>query len=412
MTASVDRSVLRSVLRRRRRLRAGLTQLLFVLVGLGLGLAVPGITRGPETPARPVVDMLLATGLGVLGGIAVIFSLLFLVVQWAATTFTPRLTLFRDAPIVWRTFAFAVGQAAFCLTATLAIGSRPEVSVAVPVIAGLLLFTMLALLRQLQLRAFAAIQLAPVLNSITERGRAILDALYPRVADPTTPPTMTPLPPLRSTVTWPKAPAVLQQIDMNLLLTTAQAANAVIVLREIPGTTLQHGTALADVHDGELPASAVLDCLVTGDERTFDQDPVLAFRLLADIALRALSPAVNDPATAVQALDSMEDLLNRSSGARTGLRHVTDRAGAVRVVIRLPGWEDFLRTGLDDVIPAAMNSPMALIRTRTLLEHLRSRGDAHSHPLLTRRLAWVEEELAGRFPQLWQETAEDPPASG
>ncbi|MEV7520514.1 DUF2254 family protein [Streptomyces sp. NPDC091371] len=82
---------------------------------------------------------------------------------------------------------------------------------------------------------------------------------------------------------------------------------------------------------------------MAGDERTFDQDPMLTFRLLADIALRALSPAVNDPATAVQALDGIEGLLGRSVRARAGPRQVTDAEGAVRLVVPLPGWEDFLR---------------------------------------------------------------------
>jgi uncharacterized membrane protein len=405
---TVQRPVGHTIPRRRRRLRADLTQLLSVLVALGLGLAVPRIGRGPEMPARQVVDMLLAVGLGVLGATTVIFSLLFLVVQWAATTFTPRLTLFRDAPMVWRTFAFAIGLAVYCVTAALAIGSRSEVSPAVPVIAGLLLLTMLALLRNLQLRAFAAIQLAPVLNSVTERGRVILDALYPRPAGPPAAPLSAP----RSTVTWPKAPAVLQQVDVDLLLRTVRAADAVVVLRETPGATLQHDTAVADVYDGELPADAVLGGLVTGGERTFDQDPMLAFRLLADIALRALSPAVNDPATAVQALDGMEDLLGRPAEARAGTRQVTDRAGAVRVVIPLPGWEDFLRTALDDVIAAAVHTPMVLLRIRSLLTRLRTGGHSQSHELLTRRLAWVEEELAGRFPRLWRETGEDRPDRG
>ena len=75
----------------RRRVRAGLTQILCVVVGLAAGLAMPYIRSGPMIPARQVSEMLVALGLGLLGVVAVIFSLLFLVVQWAATTFTPRL---------------------------------------------------------------------------------------------------------------------------------------------------------------------------------------------------------------------------------------------------------------------------------------------------------------------------------
>ncbi|MET9410795.1 DUF2254 family protein [Streptomyces sp. NPDC002935] len=398
----------RAAFRRRRRLRAGLLQLVFIAVGLGLGLVVPEFTRGPVLPSRPVAEMLLATGFGVLGAATVIFSVLFLVVQWAATTFTPRLTLFRDAPIVWRTFAFAVGLTVFCATAALTIANRDEVSVVVPISAGVLLLLLLTLLRNLLLRAVAAIQLAPVLGSITERGRHNLDVLYSRedVRDPRAPngpAARTDRP--RSTVGWPKAAAVLQRVDEGLLAGAARTANAVVVLRVSPGTTVQHGTTVAEVYDGELPASAVLRGLETGAERVFDQDAGLAFRLLADIALRALSPAVNDPATAVQALDAMEDLLRRPVPARARPREVADRAGTLRVVVPLPGWEDFLRTALDDVIPAARNAPMVLIRLRTLLEDLR--GTGRGGALLTVRLAWVDEELGARFSRLRDALAQE-----
>ncbi|MET9897780.1 DUF2254 family protein [Streptomyces sp. NPDC006446] len=335
---------------------------MFIAVGLGLGLAVPEFTRGPALPSRPVAEMLLATGFGVLGAATVIFSVLFLVVQWAATTFTPRLTLFRDAPIVWRTFAFAVGLTVFCATAALTIANRDEVSVVVPISAGVLLLLLLTLLRTLLLKAVAAIQLAPVLGSITEQGRHNLAVLYtsgpgdtrgsggpgdtdrsggpgnaggpgdgrgPRgPADPDGP---------RSAVCWPKAAAVLQRVDVDLLAGAAREANAVVVLRVTPGTTMQHGTTVAEVYDGDLPGSAVLRGLETGAERVFDQDPGLAFRLLADIALRALSPAVNDPATAVQALDAMEDLLRRPARARSRGRRPLGRPACGRPAAGLGG---------------------------------------------------------------------------
>ncbi|MEV8035385.1 DUF2254 family protein [Streptomyces sp. NPDC086182] len=398
----------RAAFRRRRRLRAGLLQLVFIAVGLGLGLVVPEFTRGPVLPSRQVSEMLLATGFGVLGAATVIFSVLFLVVQWAATTFTPRLTLFRDAPIVWRTFAFAVGTTVFCATAALTVADRNKVSVVVPVSAGVLLLLLLTLLRNLLLQAVAAIQLAPVLGSISERGGHNLDVLYASGPGDTGDPGDPAAPDrLRSTVSWPEAGAVLQRVNVGVLARAARAASAVVVLRVTPGTTLRYGTTVAEVYDGELPSSAVLRGLETGAERVFDQDAGLAFRLLADIALRALSPAVNDPATAVQALDAMEDLLRRPVPARARPRTVADRTGTLRVVVPLPGWEDFLRTALDDVIPAARNSPMVLIRLRTLLKDLRDGGHDHADAPLSRRLAWVDEELGARFSRLRDALAEE-----
>ena len=50
-------------------------------------------------------------------------------------------------------------------------------------------------------------------------------------------------------------------------------------------------------------------CVAVGPERTLDQDPRFVFRILVDIANKALSPAVNDPTTAVIALDQIDNLL-------------------------------------------------------------------------------------------------------
>lgn len=72
---------------------------------------------------------------------------------------------------------------------------------------------------------------------------------------------------------------------------------------------------------------------MTRPERSFNQDPLLAFRLLADIALRALSLAVNDPATAVEAIDSLEGLLSLLAVRTERAEQLADDAGVVRIAL-------------------------------------------------------------------------------
>src|SRR5690349_16662783 len=64
--------------------------------------------------------------------VSIIFSVLFLVVQWAFSSRSPRLNMFRDDPVVWRTFGLAAGVFVFSVTAALVIGNDPEVPVIVP----------------------------------------------------------------------------------------------------------------------------------------------------------------------------------------------------------------------------------------------------------------------------------------
>ena len=386
--------------RPRRQVRGGLTQLLCALVGLALGLLLPRITAWETVASIRVADSLVGVGFGILGLVTVIFSLLFLVVQWAFSSLSPRLSLFRDDPVVWRTFGLAVGVFVFSITAALVIGDKPKVSVIVPIAEVAAVLASVVMIRVLQLKAFASIQLAPTLSAITARGRGTLDDLYPRSeAAGSTP--AAPLPPVRRTVIWPYRQATLQQLDLRRL--AGAAGSAVIVLRVPVGDTLQQGEVVADLHGGDVTDAAVLGGLVTGQERTFDQDPLFAFRLLADIGLRALSPAVNDPATTVDVLDTIESLLALLVSRDLDVACVTDDAGVVRVVLALPSWDDYLRVALDDLTEAASGSPMVLLRARALLSGLLATAPPQRQPPLTWRLRRAEELAAGNFPAIWRD---------
>ena len=392
--------------RPRRRLRAGLVQLLFAVAGLGLGLLLPRITAAPTVASSRVTETLIGVGFGVLGLVSIIFSLLFLVVQWAFSSLSPRLNLFRDDPIVWRTFGLAVGIFVFSVTAALVIGNDPQASVIVPVAEVVGVLAALALIRTLQVKAFASIQLAPTLSDIAARGRSILDDLYPRPGPGDTSPAT--LPPLRRAVTWPRRQATLQQLNLRRLLQAADGA--VIVLRARIGDTLQEGAVVADLHGGDASDAAVLGALVTGQERTFGQDPLLAFRLLADIGLRALSPAVNDPATGVQVLDTIQGLLLPLATQDLDVAQVADDTGTVKVVLTLPSWDDYLRIALDDLIESGSQSPMVLLQAHALLTGLLNAAPPQRRASITWRLHRAEELAAGNFPEIWRHAAGSDPA--
>ena len=393
--------------RPRRRLRANLAQLVFTVAGLGLGLLLPRITVAPTVASSRVTETLIGVGFGVLGLVSIIFSLLFLVVQWAFSSLSPRLNLFRDDPIVWRTFGLAIGVFVFSVTAALVIGNDPEVSVIVPAAEVTGVLAALAMIRALQLKAFASIQLAPTLSAIAARGRGILDDLYPRPgrADRDY---AAPLPPLRRAVTWPHQQAILQQLDLHQLAGAA-AGGAVIVLRARIGDTLQDGAVVADLYGGDASDTAIMAGLVTGQERTFGQDPLFAFRLLADIGLRALSLAVNDPATAVQVLDTIESLLAPLASRDLDVAEITDDAGAVKVVLALPSWDDYLRIALEDLIESGSRSPMVLLRARALLAGLLDAAPPQRWSI-SWRLQRTEELAAGNFPLIWRHATGDDPA--
>ena len=386
MTAG-RRSPTRRLLRARRRLRAELAQLLCALLGLGLGVVLPRLTSEPSVDGSRLVLPLMTLGIGVIGLVSLVYSLLFGVVQWSAASFSPRLRMFRGDPLVWRTFAFAIGVFVYCATAALASADRSQVSLWVPgaAIAGVL--AAVALIRQLQIRAFLSLQLAYVLEAVSTEGRAVIEDVYPLRAtdqDKATDP-HSPLPePLRRTVIWNGRSGVVQQLDLLDLIDASGSAGAIVSFHVGVGDTLHEGTPLADIHGGDVPDDVVARAVVRGPERSFDQDPMLAIRVLADIALRALSPAVNDPATAVDAIDASDGLLRALTRRDIDVRDITDTAGHLRIHLQLPTWSDYTRNAVTDLIQPAAPFAMVLERLRHLLEHLMETAPPTAQHELTR----------------------------
>ena len=105
----------------------------------------------------------------------------------------------------------------------------------------------------------------------------------------------------------------IQAVDPEGLVSWARRHDAKVVLVHSVGDFVPIGSRLVQVYgeiEDETAAARELEGLVAlGDERTIEQDPAFAIRILVDIAIRALSPAVNDPTTAVQVLNHLAELL-------------------------------------------------------------------------------------------------------
>ena len=164
-------------------------------------------------------NMLFAVGGGIISLVAVVFSLLFLTVQFASTALSPRLNLFRDAPIVWHAFGLFVGVFVFATSAALRTSKREELSVVIPIATIALALAAMAVARNLQLRAFRSVQIGPTVQEITHRGRAIIDQLYePRTAEPAAAARKPPEP--GAEVLWLGDDGHIRQIDVQRLSTT------------------------------------------------------------------------------------------------------------------------------------------------------------------------------------------------
>ena len=110
--------------------------------------------------------------------------------------------------------------------------------------------------------------------------------------------------------------------------------------------------------------------IALGFERTIEQDPKYALRLLVDVGIKALSPAINDPTTAVMALNEISDLLGRIGRRQLDVCHAVGTHGTLRLVCPTATWEDYVSLAIDEIRFYGANSFQVMRRLRALLVDL------------------------------------------
>ena len=197
---------------------------------------------------------------------------------------------------------------------------------------------------------------------------------------------------MTQTVTYTGAPLAIAAYDVPALVSLAKQVGGVIVLSYAVGDTVLEGDTLLSVTDGQfaLPEAALRRAVQLQRERTFEQDPKYALRLLVDIAIKALSPAINDPTTAVQALDHIEDLLRRLASRRLDVGQVQDGDGTLRLIFPTPTWGDFLMLAFDEIRFCGATSLQVMRRLRTALFDLARLAPPDKRELVQRYIAHLD----------------------
>jgi uncharacterized membrane protein len=237
----------------------------------------------------------------------------------------------------------------------------------------LLIISMIAFAKLIQ--NLSNLQIHNVLQFTGARGRAVIRNMFVPIADSAkgtqqdAADAASDLGPVTQTLTYSGEPRVIARLDIGALVRLAQTTNAVLVLDCGVGETLVEGSVLMHVHGGTMPfAERVLMRTVRlANSRTFEQDPKYAIRLLVDIAIKALSPAINDPTTAVQALDQIEDLLRRLGRRELDAGHAFDANGTLRLIFPVPTWQDYLALAFDEIRQFGAMSVQVMRRLRAVL---------------------------------------------
>jgi uncharacterized membrane protein len=233
-----------------------------------------------------------------------------------------------------------------------------------------------------------------VLHLVGDKGREVIRQTFRRLDDePTAAQTIrqdggaAQLGPVTQTLKYAGDPRTITRLDIAALVQEAKKVDGVIVMDCAVGDTLTEDTLLLRVHGAASPVSEhrVLRAIHIDRERTFEQDPKYPIRLLVDIAIRALSPAVNDPTTAVQTIDQIEDLLRRLGRRELDAGYADDANGVLRLVYPMPTWPDYLALAFDEIRQYGAGSVQVMRRLRSALIALLESASAEDRAHAVRR---------------------------
>jgi uncharacterized membrane protein len=332
-------------------------------------LSLPSwVVSGKPDAARVILATLAA---GVITVVALVFSITIVTLTLASTQFGPRMlrNFVRDRGTQYTLGTFVATLVyAIAILVVIGAGNRgdfvPHLSVTVAI--GLVLLDLWILIYFIH-HVATEIQLPTVIASIA---RDLTRAITAESADTGEVPSAQSEAELAQAISGPgaivPAPAsgYLQFIRYGLLVSIAADLKAVIRLHHRPGHFLVGGRPFATVWPSEA-APAVRQRLrhtnITGPHRTLTQDVAFAVDQLVEIAIRALSPAVNDTFTALTCIDWLGEGLGRVADVWEPQQIYRDPSGAIRLITVPISYEQLVDRAFDKIRQAGRGMPPVMM---------------------------------------------------
>jgi uncharacterized membrane protein len=327
------------------------------------------------------------------------FGSLLVAIQVASSQLTPRIiatTLLNDSVV-----RYTVGLFIFSLMFALSAQNRldKDVHQFVVLISALLGISCFAAFFYLIDHASRMLRPISVLVRVGEDGIAVIRKVYPDLSLGAAPSERgSSLGKPDAVIPHMEKSAIVLAVDQAALVAEAQRIDAIIEFVPQVGDFVAVDEPLFNVY-GKAPyhEGCLRNSVIFGTERTMEQDPTFAFRIVADIALRALSPAINDPTTAVLAIDQLHRMLRAvgKRNLRTDERY--DNAGKLRLIFRTPNWEDFVSLTFSEIRSCGSSNLQIVRRLRSMIENLANTLPVTRMPAINRELALLDREIEANF---------------
>lgn len=358
--------------------------LAFIILAMYLAAAVPEFARnlpmGDQGPLRDVaagaqvyaVTILTTTAAANITILTFVFSTLMVVLQLASSQLSPRILrpTLREGRAQISTGIMA-GGFVFSICSLLSIVGETEVWAAAGTVLVAIGWTILIVLTFLDFVGYtiSRIRAPAVIRAVARETARGIKRMYgwrqPNVVT-------TELDFDTTRLLMSPRDGVVTGLGVRDLARWAKRLNARVEFDVGLGDYVSENTPIGRLHGGPagLPAGAALRFMVIEDERTLRGDPPYGFRLLIDIACRSLSPAINDPTTAVQVIDELQSLLVLLSARPEEPGSIHDDEGVLRVQAPTMSWSSYLQLAVQEIYEFGRGSSQVTQRLARMLDGL------------------------------------------
>ena len=165
---------------------------------------------------------------------------------------------------------------------------------------------------------------------------------------------------------------IVLALRLPILMAEAERVNGVIEIAPRVGSFVSVGEPVVLVYGNvdALDVDKLRRSIAFGPERTIEQDSTFAFRVIVDIAIRALSKAINDPTTAVLAIDQLQRLLRVVGSRDLRNEQIIDGTGQLRVIFPTPNWDDFVQLAFREIRLYGAENFQVARRLRAMVNNL------------------------------------------
>ena len=351
-----------------------------------------------ETGAQAMLNAIVTATLSF---VVFTFGSLLVALQVASGQLTPRII----ATILLRNnvVRYTTGLFIFTLLFAISAQNRMEGNVFQLVVFAAACLGILCFAAFLFLIDYAARLLRPIsiVGLVGKAGLAVIESVYPE-------PSLGPNKPAsqRSNLGKPDrtirhhgTSEIVLAVNIGELVARAHKSGGLVEFVPQVGDFVATDEPLFNLYGGaaSLDDETLRSTVAFGPERTMEQDPTFAFRIVIDIALKALSPAINDPTTAVIAIDQLHRLLRKAGKQNLRTDEILDKSGKLLVMFRTPNWEDFVHLAFTEIRHCGAQNMQIARRLRAMIENLIETLPKHRHPALQRELDLLDRDIEKYF---------------